>query len=101
MYDVDDLLTGPEFDRQRLFDEVAELFDQEIERRIRATLDELQRLADDPQLRHRRGYSRVSVELPFSDSRRPTDPQDGSRLWVMDYRSRGCDNDRNYAAGLL
>ena len=34
---------------------------------VRALLDRLQLLADNPQLRHRLGNARVSVELPFAD----------------------------------
>lgn len=68
---------------------------------IRARQAELQLLADSPQLRHRRGLVRVSIAPPFADSRRPTDPDDGSRMWVMDYRFRASDAQRNYAAGLL
>jgi hypothetical protein len=68
---------------------------------IRSTLDQLQLLADSPQLRHRLGYVPVSVTPPYADSRRPTDPDDGSRLWVMDYTSPPTDAQRNYAAGLL
>ncbi len=71
------------------------------DREVRALLDQLQQLADSPQLRHRLGYARVSVSPPFADSRRPTDPADGTRLWVMDYRTPAMDAHRNYAAGLL
>jgi hypothetical protein len=95
MYYVNDLTAGPEFDRQRLFDEVAELFDAEREREIQACLDELQVLADNPQLRHRRGYVRVSAALPFADSRRPTDPNDTTRRWVMDNGFSARDAERN------
>jgi hypothetical protein len=68
---------------------------------IRTAQEQLQLLADSPQLRHRLGYGRVSVELPFADSRRATDPTDGSYRSVMDYSSPARDADRNYAAGLL
>jgi hypothetical protein len=70
-------------------------------REVRALLDQLQLLADSPQLRHRLGYGRVSVQPPFADSRRPTDPDDGSRRYVMDNSGRDSDRERNYAAGLL
>jgi hypothetical protein len=70
-------------------------------REVRALLDQLQVLADCPQLRHRLGYGRVSVQPPFADSRRPTDPDDGSRRYVMDNSGRNSDRERNYAAGLL
>jgi hypothetical protein len=88
----------PEFERQRLFDKTADLDDAE---RIQAQLDELQRLADRPQLRHRLGLGRVSAAMPFADSRQPTDPADGTRLWVMDYSFSAHDAEKNYAAGLL
>jgi hypothetical protein len=68
---------------------------------IRALLEQLQLIADSPQLRHRLGYSRVSSDAPYADSRRPTDPNDGSRLYVMDYQFPASDAQRNYAAGLL
>ena len=65
---------------------------------VRAILDQLQLLADQPQLRHRVGRVRVTTEAPFADSRRPTDPTGRYRI---DNGSRGSDQDRNYAAGLL
>ena len=55
----------------------------------RDILDQLQDLADRPQLRHRLGF------VSYADSRRPT--QNG----LMDYRTYHRDQDRNYAAGLL
>ncbi len=70
-------------------------------REVRALLDQLQLLADSPQLRHRLGYARVSTAPPYADSRRPTDPKEGSRRYVMDCGGRDSDRERNYAAGLL
>lgn len=66
-------------------------------REVRAILDQLQLLADRPQLRHRLGYGRVSAKAPYADSRRPTDP----REYGIDYSSPSRDKQRNYAAGLL
>lgn len=70
-------------------------------RDVRALLAQLQVVADNPQIRHRLGYARVSSEAPYADSRRPTEPDDGSRRYVMDYRNPARDAQRNYAAGLL
>lgn len=67
-------------------------------REVRAILEQLQLLADRPQLRHRLGYGKVRTEAPYADSRRPTDPRGGYRI---DYRSRSCDQENNYATGLL
>ena len=68
---------------------------------VRAILDELQLVADNPQLRRRLGYGRVAVTAPYADSRRPTDASDRSRRSMADYRDPSRDRDRNYAAGLL
>ncbi len=68
---------------------------------IRALQEQLQLIADCPQLRHRLGYARVSSQAPFADSRRPTDPGDTTRRYVMDYSGRNGDRDRNHASGLL
>jgi hypothetical protein len=65
---------------------------------VRAILEQLQLLADRPQLRHRLGYGRVTTKAPYADSRRPTDPRQG---WRIDNRSRKGDQDSNYAVGLL
>ena len=65
---------------------------------VRSILDQLQLLADRPQLRHRLGLARVSTRAPFADSRRPNDAARGYRF---DNRSRRSDQERNYAAGLL
>jgi hypothetical protein len=65
---------------------------------VRAILDQLQLLADQRQLRRRLGSVRVTTEAPSADSRRPTDPTGGYRI---DNGSRGGDQDRNYATGLL
>ena len=62
---------------------------------VRAVLDQLQVLADRPQVRHRLGYARVTAQAPYADSRRPT--ENGR----MDFMSYYRDQDRNYAAGLL
>ena len=62
---------------------------------IRALQEQLQLLADRPQLRRRLGYGLVAITAPYADSRRPT--ADGR----MDNRSYRADQDRNYAAGLL
>ena len=67
-------------------------------REIRAIQDQLQLLADRPQLRHRLGYARVSVAAPYLDSRRSTDPRAGNRADCRTYRR---DQEANYAAGLL
>ena len=68
---------------------------------VRAIQEQLQLLADDPQLRRRLGRGRVSTKnLPFADSRRSTDPDDQSRRYVMDVAGRNRDRERNYAAGL-
>jgi hypothetical protein len=64
-------------------------------REVRAIQEQLQLLADRPQLRNRLGYGRAAAITPYADSRRPT--ADGR----MDYRSYSADQDRNYAAGLL
>jgi hypothetical protein len=111
MHDSNDILTDGEVAgerAQRALDALTDGNYRTAERparrtgsEVRVLLDRLQMLADNPQLRHRLGYARVSVEMPFSDSRRPTDPRDGSRLWVMDYGFSARDADRNYAAGLL
>ena len=68
---------------------------------IRAIQEQLQLLADNPQLRHRLGYRRVSTTAPFADSRRPTDADDRNRRHIMDVAGRTSDRERNYAAGLL
>lgn len=68
---------------------------------VRAILDQLQLIADNPQLRKRLGYGRVSLTAPYADSRRPTDAGDRTRRFMADYRGRSSDRDRNYAAGLL
>lgn len=65
---------------------------------VRAILEQLQLLADCPQLRHRLGLVRVTAKAPYADSRRPTDPRGG---YQIDYSSPRCDKQRNYAAGLL
>jgi hypothetical protein len=65
---------------------------------VHAIMEQLQLLADRPQLRHQLGYARVSANAPYADSRRRTDPRRG---WGMDYTSPKCDQNRNYAAGLL
>lgn len=65
------------------------------QREVRTIQEQLQVLADHPQLRHRLGYGRVSVEAPYADSRRPN--SNGR----MDFMSYCRDQDRNYAAGLL
>jgi len=70
-------------------------------REIRAIQEQLQLLADNPQLRHRLGYRRAITALPFSDSRRITDPDDASRRHVMDVAGRTSDREQNYATGLL
>lgn len=70
-------------------------------REIRAIQEQLQLLADNPQLRHRLGVRRVSTQAPFADSRRPTDPNDQTRRHPMDVAGNSGDRDRNYAAGLL
>ena len=62
---------------------------------VRAILEQLQQLADQPQLRHRLGYTRVTAQAPYADSRRPT----GNGR--MDNGSYSNDQNRNYAAGLL
>lgn len=62
---------------------------------VRAILEQLQLLADRPDLRHRLGYARVTAQAPYADSRRPTN---NGR---MDNRSYSTDQNRNYAAGLL
>lgn len=111
MYDDNDVLTGADLERERAQRSLDALTDANYRtsdatrgrtaREIASLQEQLQVLADSPQLRHRLGYSRVSVALPFADSRRPTDPTDGSRQWVMDYAFSARDADRNYAAGLL
>jgi hypothetical protein len=68
---------------------------------IRAIQEQLQLLADSPQLRRRLGYGRVTTAAPFADSRRPTDPKDASRRYAADYTNPNSDRNRNYAAGLL
>ncbi len=68
---------------------------------IRAIQEQLQVLADNPQLRHRLGYRRATTEAPYADSRRHTDPDDRTRRHVMDVAGRNSDRERNYAAGLL
>lgn len=62
---------------------------------VRAIFDQLQQLADCPQLRHRLGYARVTAQAPYADSRRPNG---NGRMDNMSYRR---DQDRNYAGGLL
>lgn len=64
-------------------------------REVRTIQERLQFLADRPQLRRQLGYGRVAITAPYSDSRRPTER---GRMDNMSYR---CDQDRNYAAGLL
>lgn len=68
---------------------------------IRAVLDQLQLIADRPQLRHRLGLGSVNTKAPYADSRRPTDPRQGWARGVMDYSNPKCDQSSNYAAGLL
>ena len=69
---------------------------------IAAILEQLQLLADSPQLRHRLGYSRLSTtDLPYADSRRPTDPNDRTQRHIADIASYTRDADANYAVGLL
>lgn len=68
---------------------------------IRALQEQLQALADNPQLRHRLGYRRVTMETPFADSRRSTDPNDRTQRHVMDVAGRNSDREKNYATGLL
>jgi hypothetical protein len=69
---------------------------------IAAILEQLQLLADDPQLRHRLGYGRLSAaDLPFADSRRPIDPRDGYRWRLADIAAHNRDADENYGRGLL
>jgi hypothetical protein len=68
---------------------------------IRAIQEQLEHLADNPQLRHRLGIRRVTTEAPFAGSRRRTDPNDRTRRHVMDVAARNSDRERNYAAGLL
>ena len=69
---------------------------------VTAILEQLQLLADNPQLRHRLGYRRASVtDLPFADSRRRTDPNDQSRRHIADIASNARDADANYGSGLL
>jgi hypothetical protein len=107
----DDVLTGIELDHEREQRALGALTDGNYRtaerpscrttREIRALQEQLQLLADRPQLRHRLGYGRVNTTAPYADSRRSTDSNDGSRRYVMDNRSRAGDNDRNYAAGLL
>jgi hypothetical protein len=70
-------------------------------REVAAIQEQLQLLADNPQLRHRLGYARVSSAAPYADSRRSTDPNDSSRRHIMDNGVRSTDAHRNYAAGLL
>jgi hypothetical protein len=70
-------------------------------REVRAIQEQLQLLADNPQLRHRLGVRRVTTEAPFADSRRRTDPNDRTRRHVMDVAGCNSDRERNYAAGLL
>ena len=70
-------------------------------REIRAIQEQLQVLADNPQMRHRLGHGRVTTRAPYADSRRPTDPLDSSRRHVMDCPGRDRDRDANYATGLL
>jgi hypothetical protein len=65
---------------------------------VRSILEQLQLLADRPQLRHRLGYRRVTTDAPYADSRRSTDPRGG---YGIDYTSPKRDQVRNYAAGLL
>ena len=65
------------------------------ESEVRAILDQLQLIADDPQLRHRLGRGRVMTRAPFADSRRPNG--DG----LMDYGVYPRDQQHNYATGLL
>lgn len=61
-----------------------------------AIMEQLQLLADSPQVRHRLGYARISAQAPYADSRRPNDGNGR-----MDFTSYYRDMDRNYAAGLL
>lgn len=65
---------------------------------VNAILEQLQLLADRPQLRQTLGYGRVSATAPYADSRRRTDPRNRRG---MDYTSPKRDQERNYAAGLL
>jgi hypothetical protein len=107
----DDVLTDEEWAReqeQRIIDAESVALSAEREEqallansRARLIQEELQLLADNPQLRRRLRRGHVSTALPYADSRRPTDPNDTSRRHVMDYAGRNSDRDRNYAAGLL
>lgn len=71
-----------------------------IPQEIRAIQKELQLLADNPQMRRRRGHL-ISYEAPYSDSRRSTDTENRSRRSVTDCGTYAADQSRNYAAGLL
>ena len=70
-------------------------------REIAAIQEQLQLLADNPQLRDRLGHGRVSTRAPYADSCRPNDPHDPSQRYVGDYSNPNRDRQRNYATGLL